>query len=68
MKTQALKITSHELLVKGYTLAQAAREVDRSTYHVWAVITGRRQSKPLVAKLLALPDRALKLRRPITTN
>lgn len=72
MKKQALKkeqsITQEELLAKGYNFAQAAREVERSAYHVWAVVTGRRTSKLLTKQLLALPDRNLQLRRKISTT
>lgn len=67
MQKQA-KITATWLRARGYTVAAAARAVRRSRQHVNEVLTGKRQSPPLVAKLSALPKRVFVMRERITSH
>ncbi len=58
-------MTTMKLYQKGYTIAQAARAIGRSTGHVRRVLTGERVSKDVINALRALPKRTLQMRRRV---
>ena len=56
------------LYAKGYTIAQAARRIGRTTQHVHAVLHGQRKSWAVMKALLALPAKPFEPRERITTR
>lgn len=64
-KEQA-KITAVELFNKGYTGAAAARALGCSRSHVNQVLNGKRESKPLMLQLIALPRQEPRFREALT--
>jgi len=54
------------LYEKGWTVAAAARQLKRSKPHLYNVLTGKRQSKKLLAAVDALPPRPLSLRERLS--
>ncbi len=60
------KYTVSWLYEKGWTVAAAARRLKRSTPHLYYVLTGKRQSKKLLAAVDALPQRSLSLRERLS--
>lgn len=51
------KLTAEWLMKRGYTFSAAARRLGVSTVQVSQVVHGKRSSRSLEAKLLALPPR-----------
>lgn len=62
MDNQSQKMNSNELYARGYTIRQAAKVLKVSPTHISCVLRGERQSKSLMARLVALPQRRLTLR------
>lgn len=54
---QDQKLSVQWLKAKGWTCAAAARRCGVSTVHVFHVVSGKRESRKLVSKLLSLPYR-----------
>lgn len=66
--TQDQTFSSAWLYAKGYTIAQAARRIGRSTQHVHSVLNGKRESAAVMNALQALPQRPFTPRERITTR
>lgn len=53
-----LQVSARDLLLKGYTVASAARAIGRTRQHVDAVLRGARVSAACIRELRALPPKA----------
>ena len=60
------KLTAEWLMKRGYTFSAAARRLGVSTVQVSQVVHGKRSSRSLEAKLLALPPRKFVCREKIS--